>query len=437
MRYWYLIHKWSSLICALIMLMLCVTGLPLIFHDELEALVDNRPHLKARPSLYRNLDTLIADAAAEYPAYSPRWVNIDYEKPVVSVGLASPDNGENPWVTLNAYTGEIITTSKMESPGKTALTWIFRLHADLFAGLKGQLFLGFMGILFLLALLSGIIIYRPYMRFTTFGAVRIKGTPRQKYSDLHKLLGMVVLVWIVIVSGTGILHTFSAPLYNQWQTTYMRSLLASYENQVFPERLSSVQQAVVVAQKSIPKQRVAFIYFPNDKWGSPYHYLVFTSGVTADTVHWYTPVLVDAATGQLTATVEVPAYIRLLQIAHPLHFGNYGGLPMKVLWALLDIITIGVIVSGIYLWLLRKRPLPPNLAQQALSPSGLLTAKVPQPQSNWQIWKMPLLMGILTCFGCAAALFGAGFWHRLSWIFLSLPILITIYLVVRSGEKRQ
>ena len=34
-RTWYRIHKWTSLLCTLFLLISCVTGLPLIFHDEI------------------------------------------------------------------------------------------------------------------------------------------------------------------------------------------------------------------------------------------------------------------------------------------------------------------------------------------------------------------------------------------------------------------
>ena len=41
-RFWYLVHKWSSLIPAAFLLMLCLTGLPLIFHDEIDAAMGAR-----------------------------------------------------------------------------------------------------------------------------------------------------------------------------------------------------------------------------------------------------------------------------------------------------------------------------------------------------------------------------------------------------------
>lgn len=50
----------------------------------------------------------------------------------------------------------------------------------------------------------------------------------------------------------------------------------------------------------------------------------------------------------------MPWYMTVLRLSQPLHFGDYGGLPMKVLWALLDIAAIVILGSGLYLWLARR-----------------------------------------------------------------------------------
>ena len=34
---WYAVHKWTSLICTLFLLVICLTGLPLIFQDEINS----------------------------------------------------------------------------------------------------------------------------------------------------------------------------------------------------------------------------------------------------------------------------------------------------------------------------------------------------------------------------------------------------------------
>jgi uncharacterized iron-regulated membrane protein len=74
--------------------------------------------------------------------------------------------------------------------------------------------------------------------------------------------------------------------------------------------------------------------------------------------------LVDARTGEITAVLAMPWYLRALQVSRPLHFGDYGGLPLKILWALLDTVTIVVLGSGLYLWLSRRRsPIETRLAE--------------------------------------------------------------------------
>lgn len=67
------------------------------------------------------------------------------------------------------------------------------------------------------------------------------------------------------------------------------------------------------------------------------------------------PVLVDARSGALVSAVAMPWYLRALELSRPLHFGDYGGMPLKIIWVLLDLVTIVVLGSGLYLWLSRSR----------------------------------------------------------------------------------
>jgi uncharacterized iron-regulated membrane protein len=47
-----------------------------------------------------------------------------------------------------------------------------------------------------------------------------------------------------------------------------------------------------------------------------------------------------------------------LEGSRPLHFGDYAGLPLKVIWALLDLAMIAVLVTGLYLYLPKRRRRP-------------------------------------------------------------------------------
>jgi uncharacterized iron-regulated membrane protein len=99
--------------------------------------------------------------------------------------------------------------------------------------------------------------------------------------------------------------------------------------------------------------QVRFIAFPGTTFSSPHHYGVFLRGDAPLTARLFTPVLVDAQTAQVTDSRALPWYVTALLLSQPLHFGDYGGLAMQILWALLDIATIIVLGSGLYLWLRR------------------------------------------------------------------------------------
>jgi uncharacterized iron-regulated membrane protein len=79
------------------------------------------------------------------------------------------------------------------------------------------------------------------------------------------------------------------------------------------------------------------------------------NGSTPLTARLLKPALVDAATAELTDMRALPWYLTALLISQPLHFGDCGGMPLKVLWAVLDMLTIVILGSGLYLWVVRRK----------------------------------------------------------------------------------
>jgi len=67
------------------------------------------------------------------------------------------------------------------------------------------------------------------------------------------------------------------------------------------------------------------------------------------------PVVIDAETGAFTDMRDMPWYVTALLISKPLHFGDYGGMPLKIIWAILDLVTIIILITGLYLWIARRR----------------------------------------------------------------------------------
>jgi uncharacterized iron-regulated membrane protein len=122
--------------------------------------------------------------------------------------------------------------------------------------------------------------------------------------------------------------------------------------------------------------RPQFIAFPGTPFSSNNHYAVFMAGKTPLTSRLFKPALIDAGTGALTDMRDMPWYMQGFFLSQPLHFGDYGGLPLKIVWSLLDLATIVVLVSGLYLWLVRHRQGERRVAHAR---AGSVPGSTPQP----------------------------------------------------------
>ncbi|MFT5589842.1 MAG: putative iron-regulated membrane protein [Bradyrhizobium sp.] len=356
LRRWAWMHKWSSLVCTVFMLLLCLTGLPLIFHHEIDNLLGNVVEAPVMPAGTPNadVDQVLAAAKALYPGKIVQYMSREIDEARIwNVTLGDFINDPNfNSIAVDARTAEVLAEPKFEG---SFVYVMFRLHVDLFAGLPGMLFLGFMGLLLIVAIISGVVLYAPFMRKLAFGTVRRERTPRTRWLDTHNLLGVVTLVWALVVGATGMINTWADLVLDYWQSDQMAQMVAPYKDLPVPTQLASMQQAMDAAQALQPGMDFGFIAWPGTPFSSPHHYGIFMRGRDALTARLYQPILVDAQTAQVTDSRRLPWYLTALLISQPLHFGDYGGIGMKILWALLDLATIVVLGSGVYLWLRRGR----------------------------------------------------------------------------------
>lgn len=357
-RAWYLVHKWTSLVCTAFLLLLCVTGLPLVFHHEIDEALGAGGEIAALPEAHplQDLDTILHSALETRPGEVGLFMSFDEDRPVVNVTSGPrPDAPETQMtlMSLDRRTAQILPPA----PAGGVMEFILRLHTDLFLGLPGLLFMGLMGLIFVVAIVSGVAIYSPFMRKLDFGTLRVSRSTRLKWLDYHNLLGIVTVAWVTVVGLTGVINTLSTPIIQIWQAGQLAEMTAPYEGQPAPPpgSLSSIHAAVATAQAAAPGMRVQFVAFPGGYFSSKHHYAVFMQGDTPLRKKLLTPALIDAQTGELTAMRSMPWYAQALLLSQPLHFGDYGGLPLKVLWAALDVVTIVVLGSGLYLWLGRRR----------------------------------------------------------------------------------
>jgi uncharacterized iron-regulated membrane protein len=376
-RTWSAVHKWTSLICTVFLLLLCLTGLPLIFHHEIDHLTGNAVEPPPMPAdtPRATLDSIVQTGLARRPGEVIQYMFWDPDEPdLVYVSMArtatAPPN-ELKVLAVDARTAQVVNEP---TTNEGFMYVMLTLHVELFAGLPGKLFLGAMGLLFVVAIVSGVVLYAPFMRKLGFGTVRVQRSARLKWLDLHNLLGVVTIVWALVVGFTGVINTWADLMIQYWRGSQLMEMVQPYQGKppLEAHQLVSLDRAIATARTATPDMTPSFVAFPGTLFSSAHHYMVAMRGDAALTRRLIRPVLVDAQTAAFTDSRALPWYLTALLVSQPLHFGDYGELPLKIIWALLDVVTIVVLGSGLYLWLARRRePVEARLGEAMRDDDGI------------------------------------------------------------------
>lgn len=141
---WAWVHKWSSLVCTVFMLLLCLTGLPLIFHHEIGHLLGTEVEAPTMPAdtPRASLDRVLEVAKARHPDRVVQFASHSEEDDnlwFVTLTPTPAPTDDFKSVVVDARTGEVLGQPKFD---EGFMYVMFKLHVDLFAGLPGKLFLG-------------------------------------------------------------------------------------------------------------------------------------------------------------------------------------------------------------------------------------------------------------------------------------------------------
>ncbi|SEK66521.1 PepSY-associated TM helix domain-containing protein [Parapedobacter koreensis] len=358
-KLWFEIHKWTSLVCTLFLLMLCVTGLPLVFYEEIDHLMHDE--IEAAPSAEAarlSKDVVLQAAMEQLPGKVAKYIFWDEDHHPGQMFVTLADSAEAPitadhYLTMDEYTANVLEAPPNEMDFMLVM---YYLHVEMLAGIPGKLFLGFMGLLFTLSMVSGVVLYGPIMKRFDFGMIRTEKSRRLRWLDLHNLLGIVTLAWAAVVGLSGVINTLADPALEAWREGQLAEMVADYKDQPKAKgSLGSLQAALDSAKAAAPGMDVSFVAYPGTLYSSGHHYAVYMIGTTPLTSRIIKPALIDAKTGQLTDMRDMPWYLKTIFISQPFHFGDYGGIPMKIMWVVFDLFTIAVLISGLYLWFARRK----------------------------------------------------------------------------------
>lgn len=349
------IHRWVSLVIVIPFAILSITGVILIFHEEINHVLGVEP-TALTSSQPRPIADSLATAQKAYPHEHvlSTGIDTDHHPGVLLIGMAKPNEGfeQARWLFADIGSATLI----QQPTGRDTLTgFLLELHANWFLGFIGQLIGALIAFLVLLSLVSGLVVYAPYVKKFLFGIIRRGRGQRLLQLDLHNLIGSAVLGWALVVTFTGFLLGFGTVAIGVWQMTELKTLQEKYHHARVINPNLNIDQVYAAAQQGELGWHPTSVFYPNTEYSTQGHYMVLLQGSDGLNKKMLKVALVNAETGQVDTVEELPGYLKAILLSQPLHFGNYGGMPLKILWTLLTLLTLFITLNGAWLWWAKRK----------------------------------------------------------------------------------
>ena len=345
----YSLHRISGLVGGLFIIIITITGSILVVDRQIDNLLNPNQTQIDPVGQRQSTDRLLATVRRQYPAAQIRSIDLgdSAEKEAVRVDLV--DKGEWKWVVLNPYSGAIIGERTADA---TFVRRARELHENLLLEPVGGFIMGLAGICLLASVLTGTWYYRRSLLSVFKIGVRWNKSARIVYADIHKWLGVVALLFMLLMSATGIFF--------HWEQIERK--FGGSENpelaKVSPISQASipVDAALTTAKASIADFQPQLIDFPR-----PGDTTLVIRGNMPGSIRllgkYNVAATMDARTGKyvrgLNARDADLEYIGE-HIFEELHFGRYGGWISQVIYILLALATTVVTVTGLFIWFLKR-----------------------------------------------------------------------------------
>lgn len=372
------LHLWLGLSLGLIFVLLGLTGSALVFYQD----IDRWLHPEVPASAADGgpgwddpvWDRALATVRARWPERQGAW---RFE----ATGEAGPiparylpaqreHAGRMTMVWLSADGREVLREAAW---GSDAMTWLYDLHMALLAGDTGQAVVGGSGLGLGVLLLSGVWAWWPRGRFGPALRFKRDAVPVRRLYDLHKWAGLLSLPLLVMLVGTGVMLALPGPSDAMLSAligpvSRPQKVVVPVPAAVAPQSTVSLSTALAAAHRALPQARLAWMEVPGlpsadgARQGLQQQRAVMVrvqqpGDPSRRFPHSY--VWIHPMTGDVMAVHDrerLGAAHSINNWLHPLHDASVGGLPLRLLVALIGLAPAALFVTGLVRWCRRRAP---------------------------------------------------------------------------------
>ncbi|WP_179506737.1 MULTISPECIES: PepSY-associated TM helix domain-containing protein [unclassified Sphingomonas] len=288
-HYWVTLHRWLGLTVGVLFCIAGLSGSVLVYYPEIDRSVNPELVTPQSAALARPMVEVLAAAG---PIARGRFVHsvfpADKAFPVHRVWLTpSAADQSRMWEVLvdpgsARVLGERQAVPTFELDRRNLVNTVYTLHFNLFAGPIGQTVVGLVGVVLLVSVTSGLVLWWPRGRKWR-QALTLKPAARghRRNVDWHRLTGAYGAVLLAIVAFTGVCLVFPdcvGAVFPEEQAEPSAPGLATVPPIGAPP---SADQVMAQARKALPGSRITALWLPGADGPDWYVTLREPSGIGA------------------------------------------------------------------------------------------------------------------------------------------------------------
>ncbi|MBL6082655.1 PepSY domain-containing protein [Belnapia sp. T18] len=350
-RTWFLIHSWLGFKLSLVLGVICLSGSLASVSHEIDWLLTPTLRSSAPPSAPMAWEAAGDALAAAYPGARIGTVRAPEGPGFAATAIVTLPDGRQRIAHLDPSTGCV----QGDASRQTVQRFLRDLHMWLFiTNSWGLVIVSAFSVPLLASLVTGLVVYKRFWR--GFFRLRLRAGSRVLVGDLHRLIGLWSLWFVAAIGVTSFWylievigymngHRFDRPV-----PAVPAQSLADLGAAPRPLGLGEVTR---LARAAYPGLQVVAVVTarsvrePVVVWGQDAAWLV-RERANAVRLHPVTGAVLDIQRGEALTPMQ-----RVVETADPLHFGNFGGLPVKLFYFVFGLGLTGLIVSGGWLALRR------------------------------------------------------------------------------------
>ena len=344
------IHSCAGLVSGLFILLMSLSGAALVFHDEFDTF--QQPIVSFKQSNNAGVDEYYASIQKQFPhaQISNCVLPEENDKPVsFFIYDSSYKNGTKAMeVFLHPQTSEVLKTrGGSDDISNNFMSWLSKFHNSFHLGKTGEWVLGFFGLIFLLSIVTGIILFRKKIL-----AVLLFKKAVYKRANLHQLIGVYALLFNLMIAGTGF-----------WMQRYVFKKEFYATNNYTPVLKTSpplsfkFDSAYHEIKKQYPDFTARVIYFAQNNKGKTAVYGSRNRNAYIHSQKFADVIFLDSA-GDISKTRfinEIDAADRYDIINSQLHMGRFGGMGIKIIYFVFGLTGALLSITGFSIWWRRRK----------------------------------------------------------------------------------